>query len=354
MRLYALGALLIALTATVDAQWLNHPTQGLPRGTDGKPILGAPVPRTADGKPDFSGVWTEPGTVPRTAPGDVQPWVDEAARRHAQNYYKDRPMFRCLPSGPATFSQSTGGGVWKRIVQTPNLIVILNDDLTFRQVFMDGRTLEANPSPSWMGYSVGRWEGDTLVVDSFGFNDKTWLNERGLQHTEALRMTERYVRSDVGHVRVDVSFTDPGAYVKSLPMTLNMTLAADTELLERVCEAGSDGWVGNVSDAQKSAVTVSPEVLSRYVGVYSGFWGATARTVDVALTDGRLVLRINDDPVLLPLTAQSETLFESRPDPASVEGGDGLAYEFLTNGGGVATDVVEIHVSGGYKFTRRQ
>ena len=88
------------------------------------------------------------------------------------------------------------------------------DDLTFRQIFMDGRTLEANPFPSWMGYSVGRWEGETLVVDSFGFNDKTWLNGRGLQHTEALRMTERYTRPDVGHLRIDVSYADPGAYLK--------------------------------------------------------------------------------------------------------------------------------------------
>ena len=345
MRLHLIGTALIALTTTVDAQWLDQRTPGLPRLANGKPNLAAPAPRTADGKPDFNGIWTGPGSVPEPAPGDVQPWVNEAVHRHAQNFYKERPMFRCLPSGPATFSASTGGGVWKRIVQTPNLVVILNDDLTFRQIFMDGRTLEANPFPSWMGYSVGRWEGETLVVDSFGFNDKTWLNDRGLQHTEALRMTERYTRPDVGHLGIDVSYADPGAYLKSLPMTVNMTLAADTELLERVCESGSDHWVGTTSDAQGAAVTVSPEVLTRYVGVYTGFWLTNPRKVDVALTDGQLVIHINDRPEPLPLIPLSEKLFEST---------EGLAYDFVTNGNGPATDVVEIHVSGGYQYARRQ
>src|SRR6516164_9151048 len=172
MRLRAIGVFVVALSTTGSAQWLTQPTPGLPRTPDGKPNLKAPTPRI-DGKPDFTGVWTGSEEVPRPASVDLQPWVNDAAHRHAQNFYKERPMFRCLPSGPATFSQSTGGGVWKRIVQTPTLIVILNDDLTFRQIFMDGRVLETDPFPSWMGYSVGRWEGDTLVVDSFGFNDKT-------------------------------------------------------------------------------------------------------------------------------------------------------------------------------------
>lgn len=347
MRPYAIaGAIVLALTTGVNAQWLTHPTPGLPRGADGKPLLAAPAPRTSDGKPDFSGVWTGPGGAPRPPSGDLSPWVQEAARRHAQDFYKERPMFRCLPSGPATFGQSTGGGVYKRILQTPNLVVILNDDLTYRQIFMDGRSLESNPFPSWMGYSVGRWEGETLVVDSFGFNDKTWLNGRGLQHTEALRMTEQYTRRDIGHLRIDVTFTDPGAYLKPVPLTVDMTLAADTELLERVCESGSDHWQGTVSDIQSAAVTVSPDVLKRYVGVFTGFWGANPRKVDVALDNGQLVVRINDDPEPEPLTPLSNTLFQSAAD--------GLAYDFITNGDGPATDVVEIHVSGGYQYARRR
>jgi hypothetical protein len=345
MRLSVTGAAFIALTTTVGAQWLNHPTPGLPRGADGKPNLTAPAPRTADGKPDFTGVWMGPERAPNPAPGDVQPWVNEAIHHHAQDFFKERPMFRCLPSGPATFSQSTGGGVWKQIVQTSNLIVILNDDLTYRRVFMDGRTLEVNPIPSWMGYSVGRWEGETLVVESFGFNDRTWLNGRGLQHTEGLRMTERYTRQDVGHLRIDVTFSDPDAYKKPVPLSVDMTLAADTEILERVCESGSERWVGTASDAQSAAVTVPIEVLSRYVGVYAGFWGANPRKVDVALANGQLVVHINDRPEPLPLTPLSEKLFEST---------EGLAYDFVTNGSGPATGVVEIHVTGGYQYARRQ
>ena len=199
----------VLITTPVAAQWLNHPTPGIPRTADGKPDLTASTPRTADGKPDFAGVWTGPMRSPRPDPRDVQPWAKEVAGRRAEDFFKTRPMFQCLPSGPETFAQSTGGGVWKRILQTRSLIAILNDDLTYRQIFMDGRTLEAAPNPTWMGYSVGRWDGDTLVVDSAGFNDRTWLNNRGLPHTESLRMNERYQRPDFGHLQIDVTFTDP-------------------------------------------------------------------------------------------------------------------------------------------------
>ena len=112
-------------------------------------------------------------------------------REREENYFKDRPAFQCQPSGPETVAG------WRRIIQTPSLIAIAYETLTYRLIFMDGRKLEANPERTWMGYSVGRWEGDTLVVDSFGFNDRTWLDARGLPHTEALRTTERYRRRNV-------------------------------------------------------------------------------------------------------------------------------------------------------------
>ena len=146
------------MTTPVAAQWLNHPTPGIPRTVDGKPDLTATAPRTSDGKPDFAGVWTSPVRSPRPDPLDVHPWAKEVAQRRSEDFFKARPNFQCLPSGPETFGQSTGGGVWKRILQTPGLIAILNDDLTYRQIFMDGRTLEAAP-PELDGifsWSLGR------------------------------------------------------------------------------------------------------------------------------------------------------------------------------------------------------
>jgi hypothetical protein len=335
----------VLITTPVDAQWLNHPTPGIPRTADGKPDLTASTPRTSDGKPDLTGVWTGPMRSPRPDPRDVQPWAKEVAERRAEDFFKARPMFQCLPSGPETFAQSTGGGVWKRILQTRSLIAILNDDLTYRQIFMDGRTLEAAPNPTWMGYSVGRWEGDTLVVDSAGFNDRTWLNNRGLPHTEALRVNERYHRRDFGHLQIDVTFTDPSAYAKPLHLVVNMEIAADTEMLERVCETGSDHWVGKASDAVKSAVSLAPDMLAAYVGVYSGFWAARPRKVEVALSGGNLVAIIDDDPQPVRLVPQSDTLFVSS---------DGLGYRFVKHGGDPVTHVVEIHVSGDYHYERRR
>ena len=345
MRHIVFAGLLVACAVPAYAQWLTHPTPGLPRTADGKPNLSAPAPRTADGHPDFSGVWTTPGVNVRAAASDMKPWVADARHRHAEDFYRARPMFRCLPSGPATYSQSTGGGVWKRIVQTRGLIVILNDDLTFRQVHMDGRALETNPHPSWMGYSVGRWEGDTLVVDSNGFNDKTWLNDRGIQHTEALRVTERISRADLGHLRIEVTFTDPQALVKPISMTVRATLGPDTELLERVCEHSSEEWVGTAANVRDAAVNVPPDVLARYVGVYTGFWVTSPRKVDVRLVDGTLVVRINDDDEELPLTPLSNRLFQST---------EGLAYDFESDGRSAATHVVEDHVSGGYRYARQR
>ena len=342
MRLFLTAITLTALTTSVAAQWLNHPTPGIPRSADGKPNLTAPAPRTPDGTPDFSGVWTGPSdsnpAAPRSLePGAAQPWVKDLIRQREEDFFKnDHPRFQCLPWGP----ENVGG--WKRILQTPSLIAILNDDLTYRQIFMDGRKLETAPHPTWMGYAVGRWEGDTLVVDSFGFNDKTWLNDRGLPHTETLSMRERYQRQDFGHLRVDVTFTDPAAYTKPWGFTVNFALAADTEMLEAVCEGPRDDhWVGTVSDARRSARTVPQDVLATYVGVYRGLWAGRPRTVEITLTGGELLVSATGET--LALLPQSNTLFESV---------GGLAYEFVGNGPGAPTHVVEIHASGNYPLAR--
>jgi hypothetical protein len=342
MKLLLTTITLVAMTISVAAQWLSHPTPGIPRTADGKANLTAVAPRAVDGKPDLTGVWTgalSASLAPHPDPSDVHTWAKDVARQRADGFFKDRPSFRCLPSGPEGF------GGWKRILQTPAAVAILNEDLTYRVIHMDGRQLEANSAPSWMGYSVGRWDGDTLVVDSVGFNDKTWLNSLGLPHTEALRMTERYQRKDFGHLRIDVTFTDPVAFVKPLSIVVNMELAADTEMLEAVCEVNSDHWVGGFSASQKAAVRVAPELLATYVGVYSGPYAGRLRTVEITLVDGELLATpfMGRDKRLL--VAESDTQFLST---------EGLLYQFVRDQNGFVTHLVEIHVSGNYPYKRQR
>jgi hypothetical protein len=353
MRLF-LAALVVGVSAIpASAQWLERPWPGIPRTAEGKPNLAAPAPRGPDGKPDLTGVWNAPPLVARPDPANLQPWVLDLVRRHQQDYFKSRPYYQCRPSGPE--AERFGG--WRRILQTPTTLAILNDDLTYRVIHMDGRQLEPNLAPSWMGYSVGRWDGDTLIVESAGFNDKTWVSRYGVSHTEALRMTERYRRTDFGHLRVEVTFTDPGAYVKPWSFTAPMTLAADTEMLEAVCEKSSEEWAGSLSDAAKGAVSVPPDVLARYVGVYTGIYGGNKRTYEVLLSGGELIAKIVGDAVEgglgavgleegapRPLVALSETVFE----------GLGLGYRFVVDDKGVATDLIVIHISGPYRYSRQK
>ncbi|HEU5254731.1 MAG TPA: hypothetical protein VFU28_02005 [Vicinamibacterales bacterium] len=343
MRLLLAALILMTGTISAEAQWLDRPTSGIPRTPDGKPDLTAPAPRGPDGKPDLTGIWNAPPPVLRPDAANAQAWVKDVVRQREENYFKERPYFHCQPSGPETARFTA----WKRILQTPAAFAILNDDLTYRVIHMDGRELEPNPAPSWMGYSVGRWEGDTLVVNSVGFNDKTWLTDGGLPHTEALRVTEQYRRRDVGHLEVEVMYSDPATYAKPWGFTANMELAADTDMLEAVCEHSSERWTGSLSDAARSTVIVAPDTLARYVGVYSGFWGANKRTVEVSLSGGQLIAKILDGRIpgdeSRPLIPQSQTLFE----------GLGLGYQFIVDDKGVVTAVVEIHISGPYRYPRQ-
>ena len=353
MRLFLAALALCAGTMPASAQWLDRPWPGIPRTADGKPNLAAPAPRGPDGKPDLTGVWNSPPLVARPDPADLQPWVLDLVRQHQQDYFKGRPYYQCRPSGPE--AERFGG--WKRILQTPSAIAMLNDDLTYRVIHMDGRQLEENLAPSWMGYSVGRWEGDTLVVNSAGFNDKTWVSRYGVSHTEGLRMTERYRRSDFGHLQVEVTFTDPAAYAKPWGFTAEMALTADTEMLEAVCEKSSEHWAGSLSDAAKQTVSVSPDVLAGYVGVYTGIYGGNKRTYEVSLVGGELVAKIVgnavegglgavglDEGAPRPLVPLSQTVFE----------GLGLGYRFVVGDNGVATDLIVIHISGPYKYARQR
>jgi len=346
MRLFLAALILAAGTIPAGAQWLDRKTPGIPRTHDGKPDLAAPAPRGPDGKPDLTGIWNGPVPAPKTDAANAQPWINALVRQRQQDYFKGRPYYQCLPSGPE--AERFGG--WKRILQTPAAIAILNDDLTYRVIFTDGRDLEANPAPGWMGYSVGRWDGDTLIVDSNGYNDKTWVGRNGLSHTEALRVTERYRRSDFGHLEVEVTYADPGGYAKPWSFTTKMEVAADTEMLESVCERSSEHWHGTLSDAANNGVSVPPDVLTRYVGVYSGIYQGNKRTVQVELSDGHLIAKItggddaDDAGNARPLVPVSQTLFE----------GVGLGYEFVVDDKGMATAVVEIHISGPYKYPRQR
>jgi len=334
MRLVLTALVLIAGTMPAGAQWLERPWPGIPRTADGKPNVSAPAPRGPGGKPDLSGIWDGEDPAPRPDPADMQPWVKDVARQQQQEFFKMRPAYRCLPSGP----EAEKFGRWKRMLQTPTAIAILSDDLTYRLIHMDGRELEANPAPSWQGYSVGRWEGDTLVVESNGFNDKTWVSRRGLSHSEALRMQERYRRTDFGHLEIDVTVTDPGAYAKPWSFTVEKTLAADTEMLELVCERSSDHWSSRTTE---TAVHVPPEVLARYVGVYSGIYQGNPRTARISLSDGQLFVSSGGGDAQR-VVARGQTLFEGT-----------LGYQFEVDDKGVATHVTEIHVSGGYRYSRQ-
>ena len=352
MRLLLAALTLLVATTPAGAQWLDRKTPGIPRTADGKPNLTAPAPRGPDGKPDLTGVWNGPNVVARPDVDALQPWVRDLVVQRQQEYYKTRPYYQCLPSGPE--AERFGG--WKRFLQTPAVIAILNDDLTYRLIHMVGRQLETDPAPSWMGYSVGRWDGDTLVVDSVGFNDKTWTSRYGVSHSETLRTTERYRRTDFGHMQVEVTYTDPKAYAKPWGFTEKMALAADTEMLEAICEWSSDHWTGTSSNG--APVTVPPDLLAKYAGRYSGTYGGNKRTIEVSVSGGKLFGKMEgaadiegglgapglDLGAPFLLVPRSQTLFE----------GVGLGFQFVVSDAGVVTDLVEIHISGPYKFPRER
>ena len=344
---------IVVSSASVAAQWLTQPTAKIPRTSDGKPNLTAPAPRTPDGKPDLSGLWNKispkysRNIAADLKPGEIQPWARALVEQRREDLGKDYMNVRCVPLGPGytTAADSTGAEMMK-IVQTPSLIVILNPDLSYRQIFMDGRTLESAPNPSWMGYSIGRWDGDTLVVESNGFNDRTWLDHDGHPHTEALRTTERYRRTNFGTLDVEVTFSDPKAYARPWTVAVRAELAADTEMIEWVCNESPHGvehWVGKASDERKYEVQVAPAILAKYVGTYveqPPFWRAAARVVVLTTADGKLVANM-DGRGTVTLIATSDTEFT---------GLYGLGVGMIQGGSG---GLFVKHVSGNYRFARK-
>jgi len=226
------------------AQWVNYPTPGIPRTKDGKPNLTAPTPRTREGTPDLSGIWTvASGKYLENLGADgveiaMTPWAMKLYQERQANFAKDRPSGRCLPHSVTDFDAHFTP---KKIIQTPGVIALLFESYhSYRQIFTDGRPLPERRDPAWFGYSVGKWDGDTLVADTVGVNEETWLDDAGHPHSDALRITERFHRRDFGHMDVQVTINDPKAYSKPWTVRIPWDYFADSELLDWVCENNKD------------------------------------------------------------------------------------------------------------------
>jgi hypothetical protein len=347
------GIALLACSVTAHAQWLTDRIPGIPRLADGKPNLAAPAPRTADGKPDFSGIWLpspHPALLLNIAmdldPADVQPWATQAFVERMNNFGKDDPAsIGCQPFGPRhVLGTGLPESVRTKIVQTPALIVVLHEDLAYRQVLMDGRKLPTNPNTSYMGYSVGRWEGEELVVESEGFKDSTWLDFGGHPHSEALHITERYRRVDFGHIQRRITVTDAKVFNKPIRISSDLTLVPDTELLEYVCaETPRDRFHLTGSSG---TVRVAPEMLAKYVGVYD-FEGPNPfnfRTLTLSLSGSQLFADFNGKGHI-PMVAMSDTMFSPR-----LLG----TYEFFTDEHGAVTHIMAHGINASTKIVRRR
>ena len=332
---------LAMILVSLAAQWTNYPTPGMPRTPDGKPDLSAPTPRSADGKPDMSGVWmVKNGSFYLAGdlkPEEMQPWAAALYKQRDDNFRRDTDGISCLPPGP-----KAGIGVGNlpmKIVQTANLVVVLYEYQTlFRQFFIDGRALPEDPTPTWMGYSVARWDGDTLVVTTAGYNDRTSLDLAGHPHTEALRMTERYHRRDVGHLEVQVTLDDPKAYTRSWMLPMEFALMPDEQLIEYVCENERDK--SHLIGTSGEEFRVPAEVLAQYTGTYQG---PADRVVTVSLEGNRLMIDVGGTGKI-PLVAHSENTFTMI----------GTGVEFVKDPKGAVTAMIQHWTEGDRKFVRKK
>ena len=240
IRLATAALLLSALPCL--AQWDNHRAAGIPRTPDGKPDLNAAAPKTPDGKTDFSGLWQgppPPGYLLNIAkdlkPGELVmlPWAQNVYNQRRATEGKDDPHGYCIPSGvPRSYTPPYPF----KIVTTPKLVIVLFEAVQgYRQIFVDDRSLPRDPNPTWTGYSVGRWEGDTFVVETSGFKEGAWLDNEGHPGSDALHVTERFHRKNFGHMDVKVTINDPKAYAKPWTVTLPFSLFPDDEIIEYVC-----------------------------------------------------------------------------------------------------------------------
>jgi hypothetical protein len=252
-----------------------------------------------DGKPDLSGLWRLAGTP--NGFSLIQDIKDESIltpaaaaifQKRAAEYNVD--ALRCLPGGPGEIFTAVF-----RIVQSPTVVALLYNALVdgYRQVFLDGRELPKDPNPTWRGYSVGHWDGDTLVVETAGFNDLGWLDGVGHPRSERLRVTERFRRTDFGHMQFQITFDDPETLVHPLTISLPATFMADTDMQESICNENERDRA-HISGTMTDGVKLSADALAKFAGTYG--------PIVVTLVGDRLYV------LDLPMFPQSETRFESR------------------------------------------
>ena len=347
MRAILVGAL--ALGLPLGAQWLKYPTPGIPRTAHGKPDLTAPAPKTADGKPDLSGIWKldalgYAGNITSDLrPGEIMPWAMAVYEDRVNHLASGSPMSHCLPAGP----EIGMFGELQKVIQTPELVAILNEWGIFRQIFTDGRKLPEDPTPAWQGYSIGHWDGDTLVVETAGFNDKSWLDFSGHTHTEALRITERYRRTNFGHMQLQITYDDPKTFTRAFSIAMDVNLAPDTELLEFVCnenERDEKHLVGKLTDERTSELKVPAATLAKYVGTYH-MQGSRALAFGITLTDG--------GALTLSMNGQGATELVPKSQTSFYYPGLGSQIEFVTDSQGKVTHLILINAEGEYKAVRK-
>ena len=258
MRIACALAIFAGLTTSLSAQWPKRPSKNVPKNEKGEPNLNAPAPRTADGKPDLSGLWRgvgglgRQGATPPPPPSgppvagfrDVAanikgglpftPWAQEVLKERVAGNSKDNPEAHCLPMGIVQFHTQ---GAPRKFIHTPGVLVILYEASSgLRQIFTDGRPLPNNdPQPWWYGYSVGKWDGDTLVVETIGLRDGGWLDIVGSPLTDAAKLTERFRRVSYGRLEIDITVEDPKVYTRPWTVRVNQRIMPDQELIEFIC-----------------------------------------------------------------------------------------------------------------------
>jgi hypothetical protein len=343
--MHKLAMILCVASVSLTAQWPDRPNPAVPRTPDGKPNLSAPAPRAADGKPDLSGIWqVRNGGALFYMSGDLKPeemlpWAAALYKQREENFRNDTDGIRCLPPGP-----KAGIGVGNtpmKIIQTPGLVAVLYEYHTiFRQFFTDGRSLPEDANPTWMGYSIAHWEGDTLVVNTAGYNDRTSIDLAGHPHTEALRLTERYHRRDVGHMDLQVTFDDPKAYTRPWTIPVEFDLIPDGQLIEYVCENERDAphLIGKSGEEFR----IPAKDLAQYAGTYQTGDSFVGTPEVITLEGDRLV--INPGAGKLPLIAHSENSFTM----------EGTGVDFVKDAKGAVTAMIQHWSEGDRYFARKK